>query len=138
MEDNKKWERRKDSRPAEILEAAEQEFAEQGFASARIESIAKRAGVAKGTVYLYFKTKEALFEGLVRARISPVFSRAATMAEQWPGPQAELLKMLLNHLYKELVDSEQRRMILRTLIAEGGKFEISTRTAFPPKRKEGV
>ena len=58
--------RRKDERPDEIVEAALQEFAEKGFAGARLEDVASRAGVSKGLPYLYFKTKEELFKAVIR------------------------------------------------------------------------
>ncbi len=114
--------RRKDARPGEIVDAAMQEFAEQGFAGARIERIAKRAGVAKGTVYLYFKTKDELFEAAVRENISPMFARLGAMAEAYPGSSAELLTRVIHNAYAELVDKPQRRVILRVLISEGARF----------------
>ncbi|QDU87046.1 Fatty acid metabolism regulator protein [Pirellulimonas nuda] len=114
--------RRKDARPGEIVEAAMQEFAEQGFAGARIERIARRAGVAKGTVYLYFKTKDELFEAAVRENISPMFARLGALAEAHPGTAAELLTQVIHNAYAELVDKPQRRVILRVLIAEGARF----------------
>jgi len=62
-----RWRRRKDARPAELLDAALDVFFEKGFAAARLEDIAARAGVSKGTVYLYFSSKEDVFDALVRA-----------------------------------------------------------------------
>ena len=62
----KSWSRRKQARPGEILEAALKVFAEKGFAAARMEDIAKRAGVTKGTIYLYFPSKEEVFKSLAR------------------------------------------------------------------------
>src|SRR5688500_16252429 len=61
-----RWQRRKDARPQEILNAALRVFAKKGFAAARIDDIAAEAGIAKGTVYLYFDSKEAMFKGLLR------------------------------------------------------------------------
>ena len=60
--------KRKEARIAEILQAAVEEFSENGFAGAKIEAIAARAGVAKGTVYIYYNTKEEVFEAIVRDR----------------------------------------------------------------------
>ncbi len=118
----KRRERRKDDRPAEILQAAVTEFAEQGFANAKIQSIATRAGVAKGTVYLYFTTKEEIFEAIVRDRIQPVFAVAATMSQQWQGSQADLLRRIITHFYGQMIENDERRMILKTLISEGERF----------------
>ena len=72
--------RRKDTRPAELLDAALDVFAEKGFAAARMEDIAARAGAAKGTLYLYFPSKEAVFEALVRTLIVPNLDRAEAVA----------------------------------------------------------
>src|SRR5262245_27932482 len=66
-----RWSRRKADRPGEILEAALSCFAERGFAATRLEDIAARAGVTKGTLYLYFPNKEELFKALVRGRLLP-------------------------------------------------------------------
>ncbi len=122
MVKGKRRERRKDDRPAEILQAAVAEFAEHGFANAKIQSIAARAGVAKGTVYLYFTTKEQIFEAIVRERIQPVFARAAAMSEHWQGTQAELFRQIIMHFYGQMIENDERRMILKTLISEGERF----------------
>src|SRR5262249_57566169 len=58
-----------------ILSAALDEFAARGFAATRLDDIARRAGVAKGTIYLYFRDKESLFQDLVRAMLSPIIPR---------------------------------------------------------------
>ncbi len=68
--------RRKETRPTELLDAALEVFAERGFAAARMEDIAARAGASKGTIYLYFPSKEAVFEALVRQAIVPNIERA--------------------------------------------------------------
>ena len=122
MVKGKRRERRKDERPAEILQAAVDEFSENGFANAKIQSIATRADVAKGTVYLYYTTKEEIFEAIVRDRIQPVFAVATAMSEQWQGSQAELLRQIITHFYGQMIENEERRMILKTLISEGERF----------------
>ena len=61
-----RWERRKDARPQELLAAGLDLFVERGFASTRLEDVAKRAGVSKGTLYLYFENKQELFKAVVR------------------------------------------------------------------------
>lgn len=65
-----KWSRRKEARPLEIVDAAVDVFLENGFAAAKLSDIAKRARVAKGTIYLYFETKEELFRAAARQLIS--------------------------------------------------------------------
>jgi AcrR family transcriptional regulator len=66
-----RWQRRAEDRPKEICAAALEVFAEKGFAAARLEEIAKHAGVSKGTLYLYFKDKEDLFRAVVRDTVAP-------------------------------------------------------------------
>src|SRR6185295_4571134 len=75
-----RWRRRKDARPQEILEAALSVFAENGFAAARMDDIAARARVSKGTIYLYFESKEAVFKALVQEMIGPQLARLADLA----------------------------------------------------------
>lgn len=118
--------RRKEARPAEIIAAALEVFADVGFAQAKISDIAKRAGVAKGTVYLYFQTKEELFEAAVRHYIKPVFSEMSQRVQAFPGPASELLRLLIQQIYQHLPRSPERRGIMRILIAEGGRFPQMT------------
>ena len=115
--------KRKEARIAEILQAAVEEFSENGFVGAKIEAIAVRAGVAKGTVYIYYNTKEEVFEAIVRDRISPVFKLISGIVKLWPGSQAMLLKQIISRFYSEIVENEERRMILKTLISESARFE---------------
>jgi AcrR family transcriptional regulator len=66
-----RYRRRKEERPAEITQAAMETFAEHGYAAARIDDVAKRAGISKGLLYLYFKTKEELFKAVIRSVVVP-------------------------------------------------------------------
>ena len=90
-----RWRRRKAARPAEILAAALSSFGERGFAATRLEDVAARAGVTKGTVYLYFRNKEELFKAVVRQSLVPTIARAETLVAQSNEPSAELLERLL-------------------------------------------
>lgn len=112
---------RKDERPAEILRAGFQEFAEKGFLATRLEDVAARAGVAKGTVYLYYESKEALFEAAVRARVSPVVAQVGTLAQVPDGATIDLLRQLLRTMYGVMADPDARTL-LRIMIAEGQRF----------------
>jgi AcrR family transcriptional regulator len=123
MTTTKARQRRKEDRPGEILQAAVEEFAEYGFGAAKIENIAKRCGVAKGTVYLYYATKEDLFEALVRDRIKPFIGQVDAMVSMWPGSSSDLLRKLVGMFYSEMIEDDERRMVLRILISEGGRFE---------------
>ncbi|HEY9398086.1 MAG TPA: helix-turn-helix domain-containing protein, partial [Burkholderiales bacterium] len=87
-----RWERRKKSRPQELAAAALELFVERGFAATRLEDIAARAGVSKGTLYLYFDSKDALFKEVVRAGIVPALAEAEETAAGFEGSTAELLR----------------------------------------------
>ena len=89
------WRRRKEARPDEILAAALASFAERGFAATRLEDVAARAGISKGTLYLYFKGKEELFEAVVRATLVPNLERLEALTASFDGPNARLLERLL-------------------------------------------
>src|SRR5574340_490300 len=71
-----RWRRLPDERPRQIIEAALQEFGDRGLAAARLEDIARRAGVSKGTIYLYFPNKEALFREMIRQVIGETLAQA--------------------------------------------------------------
>jgi len=90
-----RWRRRKDERPAEIVAAALESFAERGFAATRLDDIAARAGVTRGTLYLYFPSKEELFKAVVRQSIVPILARGEAMVAQSREPAAELLSKLV-------------------------------------------
>src|SRR2546430_11962234 len=92
-----RWRRRKDDRPAEILSAALDCFAERGFAATRLDDIAARAGVSKGTLYLYFPGKEELFKALVREELLPNVERLEAAAAG-PRPAPDLAAPLLSRL----------------------------------------
>jgi AcrR family transcriptional regulator len=90
-----KWRRRKDERPGDIVAAALSVFAEKGFAGARIEEIARRAGVSKGTLYLYFETKEDMFRAVVREVVVPNVETMRAAFLTLDLPFAQVLRMLL-------------------------------------------
>src|SRR5215831_19824104 len=95
---SKRWERRKEARPAEIVAAALQLFSDRGFAATRLDDVATVAGVSKGTVYLYFESKEQLFEAVVREAVAPNIARAEALVEGFEGPTPELLRQLFELL----------------------------------------
>lgn len=116
-----KRQRRKDARPAEIVEAGLAEFAEKGFAGARLADVAARAGVVKGTIYRYFDNKEALFQAAVTSRVISTLDNVEELVENYPGPTDELLKLVLKVIYEKIVASDAR-ILLRIIIAEGERF----------------
>ena len=87
--------RRKDARPQELLDAALQLFIEKGFAATRSEEVAARAGVSKGTLYLYFPSKEELFKAVVRTNLSSLIAEGQQIADADEGPTSELLRRLM-------------------------------------------
>ena len=90
-----RWRRRKEERPAEIIAAALETFAERGFAATRLDDIAERAGVTRGTLYLYFPSKEELFKAVVRQAIVPVIARGEAMLEHSQESSSALLTKIL-------------------------------------------
>jgi AcrR family transcriptional regulator len=116
----RRWQRRKEARPAEIVEAALEVFAEKGFSAARIDDVAARAGISKGTLYLYFKSKEELFEAVVRATLLPNLARIEALAASFEGPSRVLLERLL--LTIAGVVSSEVGAIPKLVIAEAGNF----------------
>jgi len=97
-----RWERRKDARPAELAAAALALFVEKGFAATRLEDVAARAGVSKGTLYLYFDSKEALFKEVVRANILPALAEAEKRMQAFGGSTPELLHLLVQQWWQVL------------------------------------
>jgi AcrR family transcriptional regulator len=104
-----------------ILAAALEAFAEQGFAAARLDDVAEKAGVAKGTLYLYFKDKEALFEALILSAVGPVLARFETLAAQEDISTDRLLAKFLDLFRAEVLETP-RKKLLRLIIAEGPYF----------------
>jgi len=90
-----RWRRRKHARPAEILDAALDCFAERGFAATRLDEVARRAGVTRGTLYLYFPSKEELFKAVVRQSIVPIIAERAQAIASSDAPAAETLSAFL-------------------------------------------
>ena len=94
--DRPKWRRRKEARPSEIVDAALEVFAEKGFAAAKLDDIARRAGIAKATLYLYFETKEEIFRAVARAAVASLREALEAPAEASGGLFAEFAPRLLS------------------------------------------
>ena len=90
-----KFQRRAEDRPSEICGAALDVFSEKGFAAAKLDEIARRAGVSKGTLYLYFKDKEDLFRAVVRDTVAPNIDVVRSMVEGADLPFADVVRMFL-------------------------------------------
>ena len=121
-----RWERRKDARPQELLAAALDLFVERGFASTRLEDVARRAGVSKGTLYLYFSNKEELFKAVVRENIVPVIGDAEDTIAAFDGHSAELLRHVLLGWWERL-GATKASGIIKLVTSEAGNFpELAT------------
>jgi AcrR family transcriptional regulator len=94
--------RRKETRPQELLDAALTLFVEKGFAATRSEEVAHAAGVSKGTLYLYYPSKEELFKAVVRHNLSSLIAEGIELAEAFEGPTSQLLVELMNTWWDRL------------------------------------
>ena len=121
-----RWQRRKDERPAELLAAALEVFVEKGFAATKLADVARRAGVTKGTVYLYFDSKEALFKAVVRETIVPVIAQGEALARSFTGSARELVERLVRE-YWRLVGETALAGIPKLMMAEAATFPELTR-----------
>jgi TetR/AcrR family transcriptional regulator len=116
-----KRERRKDARPGELLNAALDLFIEKGFSATRVEEVALRAGVSKGTLFLYFSSKEELFKAVVRKNLSGQFEEWNTMFDSFPGTTPEMLQFCL-YSWWERIGSTKASGITKLMMSEAGNF----------------
>ena len=114
--------RRKAERPQEILEAAFAEFSRNGYATTTLDRIAERAGVTKGTIYVYFESKEHLFISMVQEFTKAAQDTVQEMYETHEGSTAELLRAQFSFIYQHIVEDRRRREVVRMLIAEASRF----------------
>jgi len=103
-----------------ILAAALDEFSARGFAAARLDDVARRAGVAKGTIYLYFKDKEALFQELILFQLNPVVG-AFEAALGSDLPLATIVDRAVDIFVREVYGT-RRKLVMRLIISEGSRF----------------
>ena len=113
-------EERAAARRQAILDAALAEFSANGFESTRLDDVARRAGVAKGTLYLYFRDKETMFQELVRSALKPVIE-VATAIPVHGMPLRDLAETILGTFVREILNTP-RKAIIRLVIAEGPRF----------------
>lgn len=113
--------RRKDARPQELLDAALSLFVEKGFAASRSEEVAARAGVAKGTLYRYYPSKEELFKAMVRENLSVHIAESASQASQYQGSIAELLAQMMRDWWAK-VGQGNAGVVCTLLMTEARNF----------------
>jgi AcrR family transcriptional regulator len=115
-----RWRRRKTARPAEILSAALASFAERGFAATRLDDVAARADVTKGTLYLYFRNKEELFEAVVRQELLPTMEWAEAMVAESSASSMVMLEQLAEPFTR--IVSSRLSAIPKLVLTEAGNF----------------
>lgn len=113
--------RRKEARPGELLDAALQLFVEKGFAATRVEEVAARAGVSKGTLFLYFPSKVELFKAVVNENLAGRFTEWNAEFEQFSGSSAELVRYAL-HTWWERIGMTPASGITKLVMSEAGMF----------------
>lgn len=116
-----KWERRKDARPQELLDAALDHFVAHGYAATKLESVAKAAGVSKGTLYLYFCSKEELFKAVVSEAIGPILGQAEGMIDQFEGSSEELFRLMIITWWENVGDTKLSGLP-KLMLAEASNF----------------
>ena len=113
--------RRKEARPGELLEAALDLFVAKGFAATRVEEVAAKAGVSKGTLFLYFKSKEELFEAVVRETIGNQINQGMAEIESFEGPTTDMLKFAM-FAWWERVGNTKASGISKLVMSEANNF----------------
>lgn len=113
--------RRKEARPGELLAAALDLFVARGYAATRLEDVAQQAGVSKGTLYLYFENKEALFKAVIREGILPVLAENEEIAARHEGSTFALLEKLLNNWWLRIGRTAYAG-IPKLMVAEANNF----------------
>jgi AcrR family transcriptional regulator len=115
-----RFQRRKEDRPAEITQAALAAFAEKGYAATKVDEVARRAGVSKGLLYLYFKTKEDLFKAVIRSFLSPRIDALISNIEETELSAEEFLRGPFLAFARSIPKSPAK-ILIRLMIAEGPK-----------------
>ena len=116
-----RWTRRKHARPEEITAAALEQFVERGYAGTRLEDVAARAGVSKGTVYLYFANKEELFKAVVREGLVSPIAEMRGLVDHFEGSTFELIRMMLFGWW-ERIGATRIGGIPKLIISDAGNF----------------
>lgn len=116
-----RWERRKDARPQELLAAALDLFVERGFASTRLDDVAARAGVSKGTLYLYFANKDELFKAVVRENVLPALGAAEDAVDSYEGSTRDLFREIVFGWW-DRIGHTKAAGISKLMIAESNNF----------------
>jgi AcrR family transcriptional regulator len=116
-----RWKRRKDARPQEVIDAALELFGDFGYAQTRLEDVASRAGISKGTVYLYFSSKQDLFEAVIHERALPWLQQIASQTPNESDSTEVVLRRFLHWGWQQFLAS-RLHLIARVVLAESNNF----------------
>lgn len=116
-----KWRRRADARPAEIAAAAYKVFSDKGYAAAKLDEIAAAAGVSKGALYLYFDTKQDIFEAVVAQALVANIEAIEAMVDSYAGKTADLIRVIAGRV-AEIASVSPVGKLLKLVIGESGNF----------------
>lgn len=116
-----RWTRRKDARPQELLAAALTVFVKRGYAATRLDDVATLAGVSKGTLYLYFPSKEDLFRAVVRDNLLPVLDEAEQIIDNYEGHSADLMRDFVLGWWQRIGNTPLSGLT-KLMMAESGNF----------------
>ena len=116
-----RWARRKDARPGELSSAALELFVERGFAATRLDDVAKRAGVSKGTLYLYFDSKDDLFKAVIREGIVSRIVEFEERMRAYRGSSADLMRLLVQTWWQK-IGATKLAGITKLMMSEAGNF----------------
>src|SRR5262245_15561680 len=114
-------ERRKDARPSELIAAALELFVDKGFAATRLEDVAARASVSKGTLYLYFDSKEELFKAVIQGSVIPAVAQGEQLVDEFQGNASELVREIARAWWR-LFAGTKLGGIPKLMISEAGNF----------------
>src|SRR5260370_3718447 len=124
-----RWQRRKQARPGEMVTAALELFVERGFTATKLADVARRAGVTKGTVYLYFDSKEALLKTIVRETIVPALASGEQLVAEHGGSSANLVASLIRNWWA-CIGETRLSGIPKLMMAEAGNFSALARVFY--------
>lgn len=116
-----KRELQKEARRNAIIDAGFQEFALQGFTATKLDDVAVRAGIGKGTIYLYFDSKESLFEEVIRKNLFPARDEAENRAAEFTGSATELLTIQFRRMY-EFLHKDKVPQLVALIMSESTRF----------------
>jgi AcrR family transcriptional regulator len=124
-----RWRRLPEERPAHILSAALESFVQKGFAATRLEDVAQRAGISKGTLYLYFDSKEALLEAVVHENIVPFVERAERRMDEYQGSSRDLIAELAHGWWDAMYETPLGGLP-KLVLSEASNFPAVARIYF--------